>query len=59
MKIVIIILILAAAALAILFVAGAIKTNVAEDDLYREFDDRDQADYLRRWREEKNRKKHS
>lgn len=57
MKIAVIILVAATAVLLILFVAGAVAANSAEEEFYREFDDREQTEYLRRWREKKNRKR--
>ena len=62
MKIAIIILLVAVAILAVLFVIGASVADSAQEEFYRKFDDRDQEEYLRRWREKqkaKNRKKHS
>lgn len=37
----------------IAFLAGMAAIIGAGDDLYREYDDRDQEEYIRRWMEEK------
>ena len=39
--------------LLIAFLAGMAAIIGAGDDLYREYDDRDQEEYIRRWMEEK------
>ena len=39
--------------LLIAFLAGMAAIIDAGDDLYREYDDRDQEEYIRRWMEEK------
>lgn len=35
------------------FFAGVAAVNQAEEEMHREFDDRDQEEYIRRWQEEK------
>ena len=42
--------------LAFLFIVGTVSSISAVDDLYRDFDDREQEAYLRRWNEEKKQK---
>lgn len=37
----------------LLFVIGTVSSISAVDDLYREFDDREQEEYIRKWSEEK------
>lgn len=58
MKIVIIILIVAALIVMALFVIGMFAVIGAQEDIYREFDDRDQAEYIRKWQEKKKARKH-
>lgn len=43
--------------LMILFVIGALVTTGAVDDAYRDLEDREQKAYIRRWNEEKQRKR--
>ena len=57
MKIAIIILLVAVAILAVLFVIGASVADSAQEEFYREFGDRDQEEYLHRWREKQKEKK--
>ena len=57
MKILIIIAVLICLFLAVALVVGIIVISSAADELYRDLDDRDQAAYIRRWQEEKKRKK--
>ena len=57
MQLVIIITLLAILLAVIALVIGMILIASAADEMYRELDDQDQAAYLRRWREEKERKK--
>ena len=57
MQLVIIITLLAILLAVIALVIGMILIASAADEMYRELDDRDQAAYLRRWKEEKERKK--
>ena len=35
------------------FFAGVAAVNQAAEEMHREFDDRDQEEYIRRWQEEK------
>lgn len=62
MKIAVIILIIAGLILMGMFVIGMAIVIGASEEMYRDYDDRDQAEYIRRWREEqktrKARKKH-
>ena len=58
MKIVIIILIVAALTVLALFVIGMFAVIGAQEDIYREFDDRDQAEYICKWQEKKKARKH-
>ena len=39
-----------------LFVMGVASINQALDEMYRDLDDRDQIDYIKRWKEEKRRR---
>lgn len=57
MQLVIIITLLAILLAVIALVIGMILIASAADEMYRELDDQDQAAYLRRWKEEKERKK--
>ena len=62
MKIVVIILIIAVLILMGMFIIGMAIVIGASEEMYRDYDDRDQAEYIRKWREERNakrvRKKH-
>lgn len=57
MKIVIIILIAAALIALALFVVGMFAVIGAQEDIHREFDDREQEEYIRRWQEKKKARK--
>ena len=57
MKIVVIILFLAVLILIGMFVVGMAIVIGASEEMYRDYDDRDQAEYIRKWREERNAKK--
>ena len=39
-----------------LFVMGVLSINQALDEMYRDLDDRDQIEYIKRWKEEKRRR---
>ena len=39
--------------LILVFFAGVAAVNQAAEEMHREFDDRDQEEYIRRWQEEK------
>ena len=39
-----------------LFLMGVASINQALDEMYRDLDDRDQIDYIKRWKEEKRRR---
>ena len=62
MKIVVIILIIAGLILMGMFIIGMAIVIGASEEMYRDYDDRDQAEYIRKWRKERNakrvRKKH-
>lgn len=62
MKIAVIILIIAVLILMGMFIIGMAIVIGASEEMYRDYDDRDQAEYIRKWREERNakrvRKKH-
>ena len=62
MKITVIILIIAVLILMGMFIIGMAIVIGASEEMYRDYDDRDQAEYIRKWREERNakrvRKKH-
>lgn len=62
MKIVVIILILAGLILMGMFVVGMAIMIGASEEMYRDYDDRDQQEYIRRWQEKQKakrvRKKH-
>jgi hypothetical protein len=62
MKIAVIILIIAVLILVGMFIIGMAIVIGASEEMYRDYDDRDQAEYIRKWREERNakrvRKKH-
>ena len=62
MKIVVIILFLAVLILIGMFVVGMAIVIGASEEMYRDYDDRDQQEYIRKWREERDvkraRKKH-
>lgn len=62
MKIAVIILIIAGLILMGMFVVGMAIVIGASEEMYRDYDDRDQAEYIRRWQEKRNakraRKKH-
>ncbi|HRV33793.1 MAG TPA: hypothetical protein P5281_05625 [Anaerovoracaceae bacterium] len=62
MKIVVIILIIAVLILMGMFIIGMAIVIGASEEMYRDYDDRDQAEYIRRWQEKRNakraRKKH-
>ena len=62
MKIVVIILIIAGLILVGMFIIGMAIVIGASEEMYRDYDDRDQAEYIRRWQEKRNakraRKKH-
>ena len=62
MKIVVIILILAGLILMGMFVVGMAIMISASEEMYRDYDDRDQQEYIRRWQEKQKakrvRKKH-
>ena len=57
MKIVVIILIIAVLILMGMFIIGMAIVIGASEEMYRDYDDRDQAEYIRKWREERNAKK--
>ena len=57
MKIVVIILFLAVLILIGMFVVGMAIVIGASEEMYRDYDDRDQQEYIRKWREERNAKK--
>lgn len=62
MKIAVIILIIAVLILMGMFIIGMAIVIGASEEMYRDYDDRDQAEYIRKWQEERNakraRKKH-
>ena len=62
MKSVVIILFLAVLILIGMFVVGMAIVIGASEEMYRDYDDRDQQEYIRKWREERDvkraRKKH-
>lgn len=62
MKIAVIILIIAVLILMGMFIIGMAIVIGASEEMYRDYDDRDQAEYIRRWQEKRNakraRKKH-
>lgn len=51
------IVMLVVAVLGILFIVGALATIGSFDEAYREIDDREQEEYIRRWMSEKSRKR--
>ena len=57
MKIAVIILIIAGLILMGMFIIGMAIVIGASEEMYRDYDDRDQAEYIRKWREERNAKK--
>ena len=62
MKIAVIILIIAVLILMGMFIIGMAIVIGASEEMYRDYDDRDQQEYIRKWREERDvkraRKKH-
>ena len=62
MKIAVIILIIVGLILIGMFVVGMAIVSGASEEMYRDYDDRDQQEYIRKWREERDvkraRKKH-
>ncbi len=57
MKIVIIILIVVVLIVMALFVVGMFAVIGAQEDIYREFDDREQEEYIRKWQEKQKARK--
>ena len=57
MKIVVIILIIAVLILMGMFIIGMAIVIGASEEMYRDYDDRDQAEYIRRWQEKQKEKK--
>jgi len=57
MIVVLIVIVAVALILAILFIIGALAAIGAVDDAYRDYDDREQEAYIRRWNEDKQRKR--
>ena len=57
MKILIIIAALLVVSVIVVLVIGILVIGSAADEMYRELDDLDQQAYIRRWQEEKERKK--
>ena len=57
MKIAIIIIVLALVVLMLLFLAGMAVSIGASEEMYREFDDAQQEEYIRKWQEKKARRK--
>ena len=57
MKIMIIIAVVLGIVALIAFVFGLMITIAASEEMYREFDDRDQQEFIRRWQEKQKEKK--
>ena len=57
MAIAIIVIISVLLILGLLFIIGTVKTIGAYEEMYRERDDAEQEEYLREWREKRNKKK--
>lgn len=55
MIVAVIVLIAVVLILGLLFIIGAIKTIGAYEEIYKERDDAEQEEYLRKWREKKER----